>query len=135
MPNVAINFACGLYDRMLALYTGEVRPEGIDLRYLVEDNPRNIFDKMGGELAFDARIEPALFEKLTVGERRGGETARHLHPESGERADHLPERGVLAADTLDVVHAELLERDDVIVHGCSIDQSGRPRVLATQPAR
>lgn len=54
MPNVPINFACGLYDRMLALYTGEVQPEGIDLRYTVEENPRNIFDQMGGKLAFDA---------------------------------------------------------------------------------
>ena len=54
MPNVPINFSCGLYDRMLALYTGEVKPEGIDLRYTVEENPRNIFDQMGGRLAFDA---------------------------------------------------------------------------------
>jgi 4,5-dihydroxyphthalate decarboxylase len=54
MPNVPIHFACGLYDRMLALYTGEVKPEGIDLRYSIEENPRAIFDRMGGELAFDA---------------------------------------------------------------------------------
>jgi 4,5-dihydroxyphthalate decarboxylase len=53
MPNVPINFACGLYDRMLALYTGEVKPEDVDLRYRVEENPRNIFDQMGGKLAFD----------------------------------------------------------------------------------
>lgn len=54
MTNLPITFACGLYDRMLALYTGEVRPEGIDLRYVIEEGPRNIFDKMAGELAFDA---------------------------------------------------------------------------------
>jgi hypothetical protein len=26
-----LTFACGLYDRMLRLYTGEVQPRGIDL--------------------------------------------------------------------------------------------------------
>ena len=27
-----LTFACGLYDRMLRLYTGEVQPRGIDSR-------------------------------------------------------------------------------------------------------
>jgi 4,5-dihydroxyphthalate decarboxylase len=49
-----MTFACGLYDRMLALYTGEVQAEGVDLNFLVEDNPRNIFDRMAGGLEFDA---------------------------------------------------------------------------------
>ena len=53
MSNVPLTFACGLYDRMLALYTGEVRPEGIDLKFLVEDNPREIFDRMAKSQAFD----------------------------------------------------------------------------------
>jgi 4,5-dihydroxyphthalate decarboxylase len=54
MPNVPITFACGLYDRMLALYTGEVKPEGIDLDFLAIDDPRQIFDRMGRNLEFDA---------------------------------------------------------------------------------
>src|SRR5215469_10009215 len=37
MPKVAVTFACGLYDRMSALYTGEVKPEGIDLNFLAID--------------------------------------------------------------------------------------------------
>jgi 4,5-dihydroxyphthalate decarboxylase len=53
MPNVPITFACGLYDRMLALYTGEVRPEGIDLNFLAIDDPRQIFDRMGKNREFD----------------------------------------------------------------------------------
>ncbi len=53
MPDLKLNFACGLYDRMLALYTGDVSPEGIDLQFQVEDSPRVIFDRMAGELAFD----------------------------------------------------------------------------------
>src|SRR6266436_3073372 len=49
-----LTFACGLYDRMLRLYTGEVRPAGIDLEFLANDEPRDIFDRMGGKLEFDA---------------------------------------------------------------------------------
>src|SRR5712691_9199943 len=49
-----LTFACGLYDRMLRLYTGEVAPAGIDLEFLANDEPRDIFDRMGGKLEFDA---------------------------------------------------------------------------------
>ncbi len=48
-----LTFACGLYDRMLRLYTGDVKPEGIDLEFLAIDEPREIFDKMAGGLAFE----------------------------------------------------------------------------------
>jgi 4,5-dihydroxyphthalate decarboxylase len=44
-----MTFACGLYDRVLALYKGEVQPEGIDLKFVVNDTPREIFDRMGGK--------------------------------------------------------------------------------------
>src|SRR5579862_5242014 len=54
MPDLPITFACGLYDRMLGLYTGDVKPEGIDLNFLVMDNPREIFDRMSNRLEFDA---------------------------------------------------------------------------------
>ena len=54
MANLPLTFACGLYDRMLPLYTGEVQVEGCDLKFLVEDNPRSIFDRMVGQQAFDA---------------------------------------------------------------------------------
>ena len=54
MPKVQMTFACGLYDRMLALYTGEVQPEGIDLNFLAIDDPRQIFDRMEKNLEFDA---------------------------------------------------------------------------------
>jgi 4,5-dihydroxyphthalate decarboxylase len=48
-----LTFACGLYDRMLRLYTREIQPEGIDLRFIANDEPREIFDKMAGSLAYD----------------------------------------------------------------------------------
>jgi 4,5-dihydroxyphthalate decarboxylase len=54
MTALPITFACGLYDRMLALQTGEVKPDGIDLNFLVMDNPREIFDRMSNGLEFDA---------------------------------------------------------------------------------
>jgi 4,5-dihydroxyphthalate decarboxylase len=54
MPKVPLTFACGLYDRMLPLYTREIEPDGIDLNFLAIDNPREIFDRMGGALEFDA---------------------------------------------------------------------------------
>ncbi len=53
MSKVPLTFACGLYDRMLALYTGEVRIEGVDLNFLANDDARNIFDRMGGGFEFD----------------------------------------------------------------------------------
>jgi 4,5-dihydroxyphthalate decarboxylase len=54
MPGLPITFACGLYDRMLPLYTKEIRPDGIDLNFLAIDNPREIFDRMSGAQEFDA---------------------------------------------------------------------------------
>ena len=54
MSALPITFACGLYDRMLALQTGEIKPDGIDLNFLVIDNPREIFDRMSGRQEFDA---------------------------------------------------------------------------------
>jgi 4,5-dihydroxyphthalate decarboxylase len=48
-----LRFACGKYDRMEALRMGEVAAEGIDLDYLAIEEPREIFDRMVGELAFD----------------------------------------------------------------------------------
>jgi 4,5-dihydroxyphthalate decarboxylase len=54
MPSLPITFACGLYDRMLALQTGDIKPDGIDLNFVAIDNPREIFDRMSNRLEFDA---------------------------------------------------------------------------------
>lgn len=53
MSRLQLSFACGLYDRMLALYTGEVKPAGIDLNFIAIDQPRPIFDRMSGGQEFD----------------------------------------------------------------------------------
>lgn len=51
--DLPITFAGALYDRLQALYTGEVRPEGIALKFVVNDEPRDIFNRMLGEQAYD----------------------------------------------------------------------------------
>ena len=53
MPKLPLTFACALYDRMQALYTGEVKPDGIDLNFIAIDQPRPIFDRMSGGQEFD----------------------------------------------------------------------------------
>jgi len=53
MSKLKLSFACGLYDRMLALYTGDVKPAGIDLNFIAIDQPRPIFDRMSGGEEFD----------------------------------------------------------------------------------
>jgi len=47
MANLSLIFACGLYDRVLPLYRGDVVPKGIDLEFLPIDDPRQVFDRMG----------------------------------------------------------------------------------------
>jgi 4,5-dihydroxyphthalate decarboxylase len=54
MSQLPMTFACGLYDRMTALYTGEVRTEGIDLNFIAVNDPRELFDRMVARLEFDA---------------------------------------------------------------------------------
>jgi 4,5-dihydroxyphthalate decarboxylase len=54
MSEVPMNFACGLYDRLFSLSNGEVRPAGIDLNFIHVEHPRELFDRMGGRLEFDA---------------------------------------------------------------------------------
>jgi 4,5-dihydroxyphthalate decarboxylase len=68
---VPISFACGLYDRMEALWSGEVRPQGIDLNFIVQNHPRDVFDRMAGGHEFDCS-EMSLSEyvcRYTAGKR------------------------------------------------------------------
>jgi 4,5-dihydroxyphthalate decarboxylase len=53
MAKLQLTFACGLYDRMVPLFAGEVQPDGIDLNFINIDSPREIFDRMGGGQEFD----------------------------------------------------------------------------------
>ena len=49
-----LKLACASYDRMMALRTGDVRAEGIDLELVAIENVRDIFDRMGAAAEFDA---------------------------------------------------------------------------------
>ncbi len=53
MPNLPLAFACGSYDRTNALRTGEVAPDGIDLKYVPIEASRDIFDRFVGKGEFD----------------------------------------------------------------------------------
>ena len=50
---VPITVACALYDRIQALYTGDIKPEDIDLTFRVEDFPRKLFDHAMAQKSFD----------------------------------------------------------------------------------
>jgi 4,5-dihydroxyphthalate decarboxylase len=67
-----IRFACGLYDRMLPLYAGTVKPNGIEVEFIAEDNPRVIFDRMARDQAFDAceMSSSEFISLLSAGDRR-----------------------------------------------------------------
>ena len=71
-----LTFACGLYDRMLRLYTGEVQPRGIDLKFLANDEPRDIFDRMGGKRRLAAAWLPCRQPRRGPAPRRA---VRRLH--------------------------------------------------------
>ena len=70
MQNTKLTFACGLYDRMQPLYTGEVKPEGIDLDFRVIEWSREIFDRMAGRLEFDAAefSSSELISRISAGQ-------------------------------------------------------------------
>jgi 4,5-dihydroxyphthalate decarboxylase len=53
MERLKLTFACGTYDRMVPLRTGDVKPEGIDLNFLAIEQARDIFDRMGWNAEFD----------------------------------------------------------------------------------
>ncbi len=53
MPPLKLTFASATYDRMLALRTGDVKPDGIDLDFVAIETVRDIFDRMGANAEFD----------------------------------------------------------------------------------
>jgi 4,5-dihydroxyphthalate decarboxylase len=54
MAKVPLTFACGLYDRAVALAMGAVPVDGVDLKFVNIDSPREIFDRMSARQEFDA---------------------------------------------------------------------------------
>ena len=64
--------------------------------------------------SLEIRVPQALvLQKVSICLRRRGESARHADAHLREMADHFAERGVLAADRVDVMSAQFLERQDI----------------------
>ena len=53
MADLQLTMACGPYDRMEALRYGQVRPQGVDLRYLAVQEPAELFNRMTRNGEFD----------------------------------------------------------------------------------
>jgi 4,5-dihydroxyphthalate decarboxylase len=53
MADLKLSFGCGPYDRMEALWTGEVRPKGIDLQFERVEHPHALFDMVLDQGRFD----------------------------------------------------------------------------------
>jgi len=66
MTGLPLTFASCHYDRVAALRTGDVRPDGIDLRMIMFSAGREIFDRMVGGREFDvAELSASEFISLT----------------------------------------------------------------------
>jgi len=81
----------------------------------------HVLDLERFELGGDAVGQPLVAQELAESEGGGGKAAGHTYIRGGKLADHLTQRSVLAADRLDVGHAQLFEGNDVAsfvtVHG------------------
>ena len=53
MPRLPLTFASCRYDRVEALRTGDVQPDGIDLKMIMFPAGRDVFDRMVGGQEFD----------------------------------------------------------------------------------
>jgi 4,5-dihydroxyphthalate decarboxylase len=68
MPNLSITFGCGLYDRLIPLFSGEVQPEGIDLKFVPIDTPSDVFGRMlDGEFQAGEMSSSDFFRRFSSG--------------------------------------------------------------------
>jgi 4,5-dihydroxyphthalate decarboxylase len=68
VPNLPITFGCGLYDRMVPLYSGEVEPEGVDLKFAVIDSPSETFTRMiAGDFQAGEMSSSDFFRRTSAG--------------------------------------------------------------------
>ena len=98
---------------------------------------RDVVDVELGKRLVDALREPARVEEFAKREGGGGEAAGHADAGAGKLADHLAERRVLAADALDIGHAQAIEPDHplLLVHlpaPCPMRTRRRRRTIPRQ---
>jgi hypothetical protein len=95
---------------------------------------RAIVDVEAHAFRRNALAKAALREEVAVGLGRRRETVRHAHARLGQLPDHLAERRILAADGLDVRHAQPCEGNCVAGHARSSLVPHLLRSAARQPA-
>ena len=66
-----------------------------------------------GDAVSQRRAAIAVRQEIPISLRRGGKPARHAHAHVRELADHLAQGCILAADGLDIRHAQVFEGNDV----------------------
>lgn len=66
--DLPITFCSRLYDRMLPLYTGAVKIDGVTLRFLPNSDHRQVFDRMENGQEFDAS-ELSFSDYVTLSSR------------------------------------------------------------------
>jgi 4,5-dihydroxyphthalate decarboxylase len=68
VPNLPITFGCGLYDRLVPLYSGEVEPDGIDLKFAAIDSPSETFTRMiAGDFQAGEMSSSDFFRRTSAG--------------------------------------------------------------------
>jgi hypothetical protein len=106
---VAAQLAVGVDDALLqAVRKGLFQNEFADFLAGARQR-RHVVDVERVELGLDPLGKTVLGKEVAVSVRRGGKTARHLNAERQQMTDHFAERGVLASDQIDIVHAEGFE--------------------------
>jgi hypothetical protein len=92
VSQLSLTFACGNYDRMATLLTGNVTVEGIDLNYIAIDSPREIFDRMGSRQEFDvaefssSEIHPPLRARRPALCRASGVSVGHASSPAAKKS-------------------------------------------------
>src|SRR5712691_472312 len=69
----------------------------------------HVFRIKAAKALLDARIKPVGGQELAKRLRGGGEAAWDAYARRSQRVHHFAERGILAADSLQVRHAEIFE--------------------------
>ena len=80
----------------------------------------DVVDVEALETLGNALGQVVVLEEFAEGVRRRGEAARHAHAGAGQLADHFAKRCILAADRLDVGHAQMLKRHHVGAVVCCV---------------
>ena len=97
----------------------------------------DVLDVQRGEAVEDALVQVVVGDEGLEGVGGGREAAGHGDAELGQVADHLAERGVLAADLRQVGQSQLVQPEDVGAQGGApgaAERGGRRAIGRGSPA-